>query len=230
MNLDLEAPDHTTLSRRNKNVEVPALPRRQDDSIHLLVDSTGLKIFGAGAWNAHKHRRLNERRGWRKLHVGVDDDGFAVAAKLTESTADDAATLPDLLAQVDAPIGRFTADGAYDSRGVYEQVGVAGTSEVMIVVPPKRGAVPTTGASGPWRQRNAALRRIGEVGRQDWNRESGYRQQARVENFFGRYKHVLGDGLRARDPDAQSREAMIGCHVLNRMLDLGRPMSERIEA
>ncbi len=98
----------------------------------------------------------------------------------------------------------------------------------MIEVAPKRGAVPTPGASGTWRQRNDALRRIGKVGRQDWNRESGYRQQARVENLFGRYKHVLGEGLRARDPDAQSAEAMIGCHVLNRMLDLGRPESYRM--
>ena len=122
----------------------------------------------------------------------MDDDGFALAAKLTESTADDAATLPDLLVQVDAPIGRFTADGA----------------------------------SGPWRQRNAALRRIDEVGRQERNRESGYRQQARVENVFGRYKHVLGDGLRARDPNAQNREAMI-VHVPAQVP--GRPEPARVK-
>ncbi len=81
MGLDLEAPDHTTLSRRNKDVEVPALARAHDGPIHLVVDSTGLKIFGAGAWNVHKHRRLNERRGWRKLHVGVDGEGFAVGVE-----------------------------------------------------------------------------------------------------------------------------------------------------
>ncbi len=152
-----------------------------------------------------------------------------MAVKLTESTADDAVTLPDLLEQVDTPIERFTADGAYDRRTVYTKVGDAATADVTIVVPPKRGAVPWPG-SGTWRQRNTALRRIAEVGRQEWSRASGYRQQGRAENFFGRYKHVLGDGLHARDWSAQRREAMVGCHVLNRMFELGRPESDRVEA
>ncbi len=61
---DRGAPDHTTLSRRNQTVEVPAFRRDHAGPIHLIVDSTGLKIFGAGEWNSRKHRRVKDRRGW----------------------------------------------------------------------------------------------------------------------------------------------------------------------
>ncbi len=138
MGLDLKAPDHTTLSRRNQTVEVPPLTRAHDGPIHLVVDSTGLKILGSGEWNAHKYKASRKRRDWRKLHIGVDEEGFIVAAELTASSGDDASTLPDLLDQIEAPIRRFTADGAYDHRSIYERVGVAGTQDVAIVIPPRR--------------------------------------------------------------------------------------------
>ena len=131
MDINLSAPDHTTLSRRSKVLEAP-LPstRAHEGPIHLIVDSTGLKIFGAGEWNSHKHKSAKTRRGWRKLHVGVNDEGFVLAAKLTDSTVDDASVVPDLLEQVDTPIERFTGDGAYDCTAVYERVGKAGTPDV----------------------------------------------------------------------------------------------------
>ncbi len=110
MGLDLKAPDHTTLSRRNQTVEVPPLTRAHDGPIYL-GDSTGLNILGSGEWNVHKFKASRKRRGWRKLHIGVDDEGFIVAAKLTAGSGDDASTLPDLLDQIEAPIRRFTADG-----------------------------------------------------------------------------------------------------------------------
>ena len=97
MDLDLNAPDHTTLSRRNGDVRVPALSRADDGQIHLIVDSTGLKMYGADEWCSRKHRKAHERGGWRKLHLGVDDDGYVVAAALTQNTVDDADMLPDLL-------------------------------------------------------------------------------------------------------------------------------------
>ena len=225
MGLDLKAPDHTTLSRRNRIVKLPPLSRAHDGAIHLIVDSTGLKIMGSGEWNTHKYKASRKRRDWRKLHIGVDDEGFIVAAELTASSVDDASTLPDLLDQIEDPIGRFTADGAYDHRSIYERVGAAGTEEVVIVVPPRRCAVSAGPTDGPWAQREAALERIGAVGRQVWQKESGYRQQARVENGFFRYKSVLGGSLKARNSKAQTREATIGCHILNRMAELGKPKS-----
>jgi hypothetical protein len=186
MGLDLKAPDHSTLSRRNQTVEVPPLTRAHDGPIHLVVDSTGIKILGSGEWNAHKYKASRKRRDWRKLHIGVDDDGFIVAAELTASSKIDATTLPDLLDQIEAPIRRFTADGAYDHRSVYDRVGAAGTNDVKIVIPPRRSAVTAGPTDGPWAQRETALQRIRETNRRDWQKESGYRQQARVENGFFR--------------------------------------------
>ena len=222
MDLDLRAPDHTTLSRRNQSVEVAPLTRAHDGPIHLIVDSTGLKILGSGEWNSHKYKASRKRRDWRKLHIGVDDEGFIVAAELTVSSGDDASTVPALLDQIEVPIRRFTADGAYDHRSIYERVGAAGTEDVAIVIPPRRSAVSAGPTEGPWAQRRAALERIRAVGRRQWQKESGYRQQSRVENGFFRYKSVLGGGLQARNSNAQKREAMIGCHTLNQMAEVVR--------
>ena len=225
MGLGLKAPDHTTLSRRNRIVKLPPLSRAHDGPIHLIVDSTGLKIMGSGEWNTHKYKASRKRRDWRKLHIGVDDEGFIVAAELTASSVDDASTVPDLLDQIEDPIRRFTADGAYDHRSLYDRVGGAGTEDVVIVIPPRRSAVSAGPTDGPWAQREAALERIRRVGRRQWQEESGCRRRARVENGFFRYKSVLGGNLKARNSDAQKREAMIGCHVLNRMAELGKPNS-----
>ena len=181
--------------------------------------------MGSGEWNAHKYKASKKRRDWRKLHIGVDDEGFIVAAELTTNGGDDASTVPDLLDQIEDPIWRFTADGAYDHRSIYERVGAAGTADVVIVIPPRRSAVSAGPTDGPWAQRESALQRIRKVGRREWQKESGYCQQARVENGFFRYKSVLGGSLKARNSKAQSREATIGCHILNRMAELGKPNS-----
>ena len=133
--------------------------------------------------------------------------GFMVAAELTASSRDDASTLPDLLAPLEVPIRRFTADGAYDHRSVYDRASAAGTENVVIVIPPRRSALSAGPTDGPWAQREASLQRIRKVGRREWQKESGYRQQARVENSFFRYKSVFGGDLKARHSKAQRREA-----------------------
>ncbi len=230
MGLDLKAPDHSTLSRRSKNVKVPPLLRDPDGSIDLVVDSTGLKISSASDWSSRKHRKGKGRRGWRKLHIGVDDNGFVVAAQLTESKRDDASVVPDLLEQIDVGVRRFIGDGAYDRRLVYDQVAGGGTKDVVVVVPPRRCAAPDNNAEGAWSQRNSHLERIEEIGRRAWLKESGYRQQARAENAFFRWKGMLGDRVRSKHVEAQRREAMIGCGILNRMFELGKARSQAIAA
>ena len=223
---DLKAPDHTPLSRRNQIVVVPPLTRAHDGPIDLIVDSTGLKILGRGEWNAHKHKTSKKRRDWRKLHIGVDAEGFIVAAELTASSRDDASPLPDLLAPLEVPIRRFTADGAYDHRSVYDRADRGRYRERRDWDPPSSLCALSAGPTdGPWAQREASLQRIRKVGRREWQKESGYRQQARVENSFFRYKSVFGGALKARHSKAQRTEAAIGCHILNRMAELGRPSS-----
>jgi hypothetical protein len=113
---------------------------------------------------------------------------------------------------------------------VYRAVGEAGGTGVEIVVPPRRPATASPEATGPWAQRNRHIERIAEIGRQAWQRETGYRQQARVEGTFLRYKRILGGRLRAKGFEAQNREARVGCTVLNKMLALGKARSSAVTA
>ena len=228
MGLPLDTPDHTTLSRRSSRVEVPGVAKAHDGPIHLVIDSTRLKMMGDGERHAHKHRTSNKRRRWRKLHLALDGDGFIVASMLNESTSDDAATGVELPGGLGATIDRFTADGAYDSRALYEAVSAVGSPDLTIVIPPKSTAVIDFRAHGAWRQRNEALERIEQVGRRRWRKESGAHGQARAENGMYRYKSIIGDRLRARTAGAQETEALIAVNVLNRMTELGTPESVAI--
>ncbi len=152
MRLPLPPPDHTTLSRRARSSAVRA-DSRASDSIHLVVDATGLKVFGQGEWATWKHG-ARSGPGWKKLHLGVDRDGSIIAADVTGAYVPDGVVVPGLLAQLGSPLLSFTADGAYDGRRVYEAVLSAGHAP-RIVVPPSR----TGCGSGEARvsQRDAAV-------------------------------------------------------------------------
>src|SRR6187399_2277363 len=114
LGLDLAVPDHSTLSRRAETMQVFPRSHSGIGPMHLLVDSTGLKLCGAGEWLIEKHG-TRTRRSWRKLHLGMDaDTGQIVAAVLTDKDADDGSQVGSLLDQVAAPVASFTADGAYD--------------------------------------------------------------------------------------------------------------------
>ena len=102
MRLDLSAPDYTTLSRRSQHLTRRLRPVPTDEGIHLVLDSTGLSIVGEGEWAAAKHGGCG-RRGWRKLHLGVDQSGVIRVHTLTEETGDDATTAIDLLTAVEGP-------------------------------------------------------------------------------------------------------------------------------
>ncbi len=229
MGLELEAPDHTTLSRRSAGLATE-LKHRPAGPIHLIVDSTGLSVRGEGEWATWKYGRAAGRRGWRKLHLGVDGDGFVVASALTPGSAADAATAVDLIGQVDARVHRLTADGAYDAACVYTAVAGRHEDALEVVVPPRRGALvhDVPHATAPWRARH--LRRIHEVGRRAWRAESGQHQQARAENAVFRFKRIIGSRLRAVSEAGRRAEAIVGCNILNAMFGLGRPDSFAVGA
>jgi hypothetical protein len=227
MDLHLTSPDHTTLSRRNRDVNVPRPNRVHDGPIHLIVDSTGLKILGDGEWHRHKHK-TSTRRGWRKLHLGVDAEGFIVASQLTENGVDDASQVVNLRDQVEQEVATFTADGAYDKLKVYDALCCQRNGAIKIVIPPQKDAALSRARDRAAHLRNENVRTIRRLGRQRWRKESGYFQQGRAENTFFRYKRVFGGALRAIDFGSQRREALIGCNVLNRMAELGMPASYSI--
>ena len=195
--------------------------------MHLLVDSTGLKLCGPGEWLVEKHGPKT-RRSWRKLHLGVDaDTGQIVASTLTTHAVDDGSQAGPLLDQVAGPVVSFTGDGAYDQDGVYASV-AARHPEAEVIVPPRARAVPSQTAESTVTQRDRHLKLIAEQGRMAWQRASGYTKRARAEAAIGRFKRVIGDRLRSHADGRQATEVAIAVHVLNRMLELGRPSYVRL--
>jgi transposase len=217
MGVDLEAPDHATLSRRSQHLDVDLRHAVEDRPIHLIVDSTGLSIVGQGEWAAVKHGRSG-KRAWKKLHLGVDRSGSIVAEILTNGNANDSNAALNLIDGMTAPFASFTADAAYDTIAIYD---VAEARDAKVIVPPRKTAI----RSRRPRARDRTVRRVMEVGRRQWKKESGYHQQARVENTFSRYKSIIGDRLWPRHPESREAEALIACNILNRMFELGRPKS-----
>ncbi|MEA2731546.1 MAG: hypothetical protein QOF70_6021 [Acetobacteraceae bacterium] len=200
LGLDLAVPDHSTLSRRGKTLEVPPPRRASSGPLHLLVDSTGLKLGGTGEWLIEKNG-ASRRRSWRKLHIGVDaDSGEIVAVAVTRKDIDDAATVDTLLGQIAVPITSFTADGAYDQDRVSQAV-AEHDPDAAIIAPPRAGAVANASAETAPIQRDRHLRMIAEHGRMAWQKASGYNLRAKVEASIGRYKRVIGDAIRSRADD-----------------------------
>lgn len=227
MALDLAVPDHTTLSRRARTWKPSARSNgRQhvaDGPIHVLVDSTGLTIYGAGQWLEEKHG-VKPRRGWRKLHLAVDaDSGEIIAHSLTDQETGDASQLEPLLDQIDDEIDQFTADGAYDGYPAYDAV-LRHTAGARVVIPPRSNAVERPNAQ-PCCQRDGHIASMQADGRLKWQTSTGYGKRALVETAMGRYKGVIGPRLRARPFLAHQTEAAIGVAILNRMLACGRPKS-----
>jgi hypothetical protein len=228
LGLALAVPDHTTLCRRAETLNVPRPRRRRaGETVHLLVDSTGLKLCGAGEWLLEKHG-TKTRRSWRKLHIGMDaGTGQIVAAALTTNDVDDGSQIGPLLDQVTTSVASFTADGAYDQDGVATAVAER-HPEAAVIVPPRSTAVPSGAAETAPTQRDCHLQYITEHGRAAWQKASGYNVRARVEAAIGRFKQVIGDGLRCRTEQRRATEVDVAVHALNRMLELGRPISVRI--
>ena len=225
---ELRVPDHTTLSRRSR-----VFAKRRPEVIphgpmHLVIDSTGLKLFGRGEWDEERHGRA--RRSWRKLHLAADaETGEIVASALTDGGADDAGEVPALLEQVEGEIGSVTADGAYDGEPVYRAVARRQPHPPPdVVIPPRASAVAGTEDAGAQSRRDRHIRLIAEKGRMAWQRATGYGRRSHAETAVGRYKAIIGPKLRARGLPAQQGEAASAVEVLNRMTRAAKPISIRV--
>jgi hypothetical protein len=226
MRLDLPVPDHSTLSRRSRTLTVALRVQSANGQVHLLVDSTGVKLSGPGEWLVEKHD-TQRHRPWRKLHLGIDaKTDTIVASTLTSKEVDDAAELSPLLDQVEEPLAAVVADGAYDQDRVCDDV-AGHSAEAAVVVPPRSTAVLSPSAETDPTQRDRHIQAIAEQGRMGWQKTSGYNARAGAEGAMSRYKRITGDTLRSHTRPAQEVETRIAVTVLNRMLDLGRPESVR---
>jgi hypothetical protein len=227
MGLTISAPDHTTVSRRAATLPVIQATSIPHGLLHVLIDSTGLQVYGAGQWLEAKHG-AKSRRTWRKLHLAVDAaNGMIMAQTLTDQDADDPSQVGPLLDQIDDPIIPVTADGAYDGAPIYQTIAEHG-DEIEVVIPPRSTAVPS-GEPGAPTQRDRHVAMIAAQGRLAWQTTTttGYGRRSLVETTMGRYKLLIGSRLRSRGFAAQQTEAAIGVAVLNRMLAAGRPDSVR---
>jgi IS5 family transposase len=224
LHLTVAIPDYSTLSRRRATLAV-ALPRtRTKEALHVVVDSTGVKVFGEGEWKVRQHG-YTRRRTWRKVHVGVDEaSGEIVAAIVTTNSGHDSQELPDLLAQVEEEISQVSGDGAYDRRRCYAAIS---QRRARAAIPPQHNAKiwqhGNTKAERLARDEN--LRRIRQVGRAAWKRECGYHRRSLAETTMFRLKTLFGDHVSARSFAGQAAQVLVRCATLNRMVQLGRPDS-----
>src|SRR5689334_19312377 len=177
LGLDLPVPDFSTLSRRAQNLVLPAQPRTTGGAIHLLVDSSGLKLGGPGEWLVEKHG-TKKRRSWRKLHIGFDAvSGRIVAAILTDHDVDDASQVELLLDRIAEPVEVFMGNGGYDRTGVYTTLDQRHPA-ATVVAPPRSDAVLSTTADTEPTQRDGHIQAIAGTWRMAWQRDSGYNERA----------------------------------------------------
>lgn len=219
---DLVVPNYSTLSRRASGLSVNLSPSCSNGKIHIAVDSTGLKVYGEGEWKVRKHG-VSKRRTWRKLHLGIDvDTQEIVSCVLTDNAVDDAEMTSELLDKLEAPLGNFYGDGAYDKKKCRKAIHQRGGK---IIVPPPRNAVIQEDEPAELTSRNQDVERIQQIGRKEWKIEQGYHKRSLSEVAMYRYKTIIGNTLSARKFENQVTEVNIGCHILNVFNGCGMPNS-----
>ena len=206
LRLDLPVPDHTTLSRRARTLAVRVRPQTTGP-LHLLADSTGLKLSRPGEWLVETHGS-KKRHSWRKFHIGVDaPTGQIAAVELTPPDIDDAPQVGPLLDQVSAP---------------------ARHPEAAVIAPPRADAgFSATVETAPF-PRDRHIQAIAETGRMAWQRTSGYNARVKAEAAIARYKQVIGNRLCAHSDDRRCTELIIASTLLNRTFGLARPTYVRV--
>ena len=226
MKLDLDVPDHSTLSRRGKVIDLSSVASGDpSESLVIIVDSTGLKIYGAGEWSETKHG-LRKRREWRKLHLTINESTLEItASSLTDNHVGDPTEVPNLLDQIKNPIDEFIGDGAYDTKKVYHTVeSRTEKGHHNVTVPPPKNAVPSPKFKQNPTQRDEHVNFINMNSRSSWKSKFQYYRRLLIENTMGRFKGIIGAKLRSRDFAAQEVEIKIGCKILNTMVKLGTPL------
>jgi hypothetical protein len=221
LGLELSIPDHTVLSRRAQTLTVNIPRRQRTGPVHVVVDSTGLKIYGEGEWKVRRHG-AGQRRTWRQVHLAFDADvKDVIGVEVTTEEWTDGEVFEGLLDQIEGDIAQVDGDGAYDSRGVYDAALERGAK---VAVPPRENAVPWE-ADHP---RTQALAEIAEQGLPEWKKSVGYHRRSIAENGMYRFKQLFGDRLASCLFETQVTEVHARVAALNVMTYLGMPSSVRV--
>jgi hypothetical protein len=222
MHADIAIPDFTSLAKRaaKLGVSLDVLPTA--GPIDVVVDSTGLKVYGAGEWRSQAHQ-TPKRKAWRKLHLSINAATQEIVAEaLTTNRIDDAEVVPELLTQVETPVARLYGDGAYDQWRLYDRLAQA---EIEPMIPPRRGAAIRKhgNCAGPRLPRDEALRGMRRHGRRGWKQQSGYHRRSLIETSMSRLKQAFGPRLKNKGFENQRTEARLRCKILNHFSQLGLP-------
>jgi hypothetical protein len=224
LGIALPVPNYTTLCRRSNGLTVN-LSSINGAVTDLVVDSTGLKVYGEGEWKVRKHG-AGKHRTWMKLHIAADGQTQQIEAiSLTTNAVDDATEVSGLLQQINKPVKRFMGDGAYDKNKVRKELHNKGIRQV---IPPQHNAILDKQKRNHMTQRDEAITSIMEIGRTEWKVQQGYHQRSKSETVMFRYKTIIGDKLAARKTAHQKTEVAVGCKILNIMLQNTKPKSKKV--
>ena len=226
MKMDLQVPSYTQLCRRQARINAFTPPTPPSESsaepIYIVLDSTGLKVYGEGEWKVKKHG-ADKRRTWRKLHLAIDEATNEIhAVELTTNAISDADMAGPLVAGIKHPIARLSGDGAYDQVKVYDALEMR---KIEPVIPPRSNAVIWTDEVGNdlIHARNEALTKICCVGLAEWKRQIGYHRRSMAETGMFRWKTTFGERLSSRLLANQQAEARLKANCLNQFTRLGMP-------
>jgi hypothetical protein len=222
---DVVIPDYSSLAKRAAKLGTTLEVANKRGAIDIVVDSTGLKVFGEGEWKTRTHGKT-KRRTWRKLHLSVNPDTREIVAEvLTENSGHDADQVRHMLGQITPPIGKFYGDGSYDKWKVY---GELAAKEITPVIPPQHNAkIKQHGnCTAEPLARDEAIRGIRQRGRRSWKQEIGYHRRSLAETTMYRLKQIFGDHLKNRAFPNQQTESRLRCKIINRFTQLGLPKFE----
>jgi DDE family transposase len=220
--VEVAIPDFTSLAKRAAKLNVCLEVVPTEGPIDIIVDSTGVKVLGAGEWRSDAYREP-KRRTWRKLHLSVDATSQEIVAEvLTSKRCHDADLVPEILTQIDPPIAKLYGDGAYDKWKLY---GVLEREQITPVIPPRRTAsIKKHGnCAGTPLPRDEAIRGIRRLGRRRWKQAIGYHRRSLVETSMSRLKRAFGSRLKNKRFENQKTETRLRCKLLNRFTHLGLP-------
>jgi hypothetical protein len=223
MQANIPIPDFTSLQKRAAKLNIAiAVDPAARGPVDVVVDSSGVKVYGEGEWRVRCYG-VQRRRTWRKLHLAVDPQTQEIVAQvLTTKHVGDAGQVAPLLNQIESPVHKFYADGAYDHRHVFRTLAQQQIQPVIALR--KNAAIQQHGNSAsPRLPRDECIRQIRRYGRREWKRRAGYHRRSLAETAFSRLKRRFGDTFKNRRLDHQATEVALRCKLLNYFTRLGMP-------
>lgn len=232
LKLEIKIPSYTLLCKRQKTLSIEILKklRPAQGSLHLVVDTSGLKVFGEGEWKVRQHGFIKHRL-WRKLHLGINAQTHEIEAfELTDLGVQDCQGLPKLLEKIEHPIDSVIGDGSYDRFSCYE---LGEQKKFTLIAPPQRNANLSKARKDKRRRageaamakRDEVILKAREMGRAEWKVQVGYHKRSLAETAMFRVKTLLGNQLSTRTLEHQKVEIGIWCEIINKMSSLGMPQS-----